>query len=168
MPDAKQKALFLDRDGVINVDRHYVHRVEDVEFVDGIFDLCRSAHAAGYLIIVITNQAGIGRGYYTTAEFYTLMRWMEARFAEEGCPLTACYFCPHHPEAGLGEYKQQCDCRKPMPGMFLAAMRDHHIDMAESIMIGDKESDLQAARAAGVTRCVLVEGVLPRTILGIE
>lgn len=146
----KKAALFLDRDGVINVDHGYVHKPEDVEFIDGIFELVAAAKRAGYLVIVVTNQAGIGRGYYSEADFHALMDWMKARFAERGGQIDAVYFCPYHPEHGIGQYRRDSDCRKPAPGMLLQAQRELDIDMQRSVLIGDKPSDIAAGRAAGV------------------
>jgi len=145
-----RRALFLDRDGVINVDHGYVHRPEDVTWVPGIFDLCRAAVADGFLPVVITNQAGIARGYYTEDTFLAFTRWMHAAFANEGVPLLATYFCPHHPDAGIGPYRVVCGCRKPAAGMLLAALRDFAIDPAESLLVGDKASDMAAARNANI------------------
>jgi D,D-heptose 1,7-bisphosphate phosphatase len=144
------RVLFLDRDGVINVDHGYVHTAEETEWTPGIFDLARAARAAGYALVVVTNQAGIARGYYDIPEFERYTRWVHARFEAEGAPLAATYFCPHHPEAGLGEWKVACGCRKPKPGMLLAAIERFGIDPAGSWMLGDNDSDLQAAAAAGV------------------
>lgn len=143
-------ALFLDRDGVINVDHGYVHKPEDVEFVNGIFELVAAAKKAGYLVVVVTNQAGIGRGYYRENDFHALMDWMKERFIERGGQLDAVYFSPYHPEHGIGEYLRESDCRKPAPGMLLQAARDFGIDLAGSIIVGDKPSDMRAGRAAGV------------------
>jgi len=143
-------ALFLDRDGVINVDRGYVHRAEEIEFVEGIFDLVRAAAEFGYLVVVITNQAGIGRGYYSQADFHRLMDWIAAQFIDRQCRIDAVYFSPFHPEHGLGEYRRHSDCRKPAPGMLLRAQRELDIDLANSILIGDKQSDIEAGIAAGV------------------
>jgi D-glycero-D-manno-heptose 1,7-bisphosphate phosphatase len=146
----KRKALFLDRDGVMNVDLGYVHRPEQCVFVEGIFDLVRRANEAGYLVVVVTNQAGIGRGYYTEEQFASFMRWMKDRFAKEGARIDEVYHCPHHPDAASGAYRQICACRKPSPGMFDAARRDFDLDMQASILIGDKQSDMQAGARAGV------------------
>lgn len=143
-------ALFLDRDGVINVDHGYVIKVEDFEFIDGIFKLCASAKRAGFLVIVVTNQAGIGRGYYSELDFKTVTKWMCDQFAAVGADIDGVYHCPYHPEHGIGKYKRDSPCRKPAPGMLLDAAREHSIDMARSILVGDKVSDIQAALAAGV------------------
>lgn len=147
---APRRALFLDRDGVINVDHGYVHRPEEVIWVPGIFEFVRDASAAGWLPIVVTNQAGVGRGYYNEDQFLAFTRWLHEEFARRGTPLLATYWCPHHAEAGVGEYKIDCPCRKPAPGMLLAAIADYRIDPAGSWMVGDKPGDMAAARAAGV------------------
>ncbi len=149
-PSQFRPALFLDRDGVINVEKNYVHRVEDFDFLDGIFDLCRAANERDMPIVVVTNQAGIGRGYYSEAEFQTLTEWMKSRFEEAGAPIAAVYFCPDHPEQGLGSYRKESFDRKPNPGMLFRARDDLRLDLSRSIMIGDKASDMAAAKAAGI------------------
>jgi D-glycero-D-manno-heptose 1,7-bisphosphate phosphatase len=156
-----KRALFLDRDGVINEDRPYVHRIEDFHFIDGIFELCRAAIEAGMMIIVVTNQAGIGRGFYTEQQFHVLTDWMTARFADQGVKIDQVYFCPHHPVHGIGDYKRDCGCRKPNPGMILRARDDHGICLRNSILIGDKEWDIVAANAAGVGTSILVSVNVP-------
>jgi D-glycero-D-manno-heptose 1,7-bisphosphate phosphatase len=153
-----KRALFLDRDGVINEDRHYVHRIEDFHFIDGIFDICRAAIDAGLAIIVVTNQAGIGRGLFTEQQFHVLTDWMNARFADQGVTIDQVYYCPHHPIYGTGHYKLDCLCRKPKPGMILRARDDHGISLRNSILIGDKEWDIVAAKAAGIGTTVLISG----------
>ncbi len=145
-----RRALFLDRDGVINVDHGYVHAAADTDFLPGIFDLVRTAREAGFLPIVVTNQAGIARGYYDEAAFRDYTAWVHRAFEAEGAPLLATYFCPHHPTAGLGPLRQDCTCRKPKPGMLLQAAHDFGIDMAGSCLLGDTQADLDAARAAGL------------------
>jgi D-glycero-D-manno-heptose 1,7-bisphosphate phosphatase len=151
-------AMFLDRDGVINVDIGYLHRPEDCVFVEGIFDLVKRAGAAGLLVFVVTNQAGIGRGYYDEAQFAHFTSWMLQQFVDAGAPLTKVYHCPHHPTDALSHFRVACDCRKPEPGMFLQAAREFDVDMARSTMVGDKASDLLAAARAGVGRRVLYLG----------
>ncbi|GLX79879.1 D,D-heptose 1,7-bisphosphate phosphatase [Thalassotalea insulae] len=150
------KALFLDRDGIINIDHGYVYQQETFEFVDGIFELCADAIAKGYLLIVITNQSGIGRGRYSEQDFLALTHWMKKQFRAKNCVITDVYFCPHHPTKGKGEYLQACQCRKPEPGMILKASNEHKIDLKQSIFIGDKISDMQAAQAAGIHNRILV------------
>jgi D-glycero-D-manno-heptose 1,7-bisphosphate phosphatase len=146
----ERPALFLDRDGVINEDRPYVHRVEDFRFMDGIFSLVLAAQQAGYLIVVVTNQSGIGRGLYTENDFWTLTGWMLEQFAQGGCHIDGVYFCATHPEHGLGSYRVESVFRKPGPGMLLQAAAELKIDLARSILVGDKQSDIQAGIAAGV------------------
>ncbi|MEN0077232.1 MAG: HAD family hydrolase [Paracraurococcus sp.] len=150
-----RRALFLDRDGVINIDHGYVHRVEQVAFVPGIFALCRAAAARGLLLVVATNQSGIGRGLYTAGEFHALMRWMGERFAREGAPLHAVEYCPDHPEHGIGPYRRDTPRRKPGPGMLLDAAATHGIALGASLMLGDRASDMQAALAAGIGTRIL-------------
>ncbi|KVE35308.1 D-glycero-alpha-D-manno-heptose-1,7-bisphosphate 7-phosphatase [Burkholderia sp. TSV86] len=156
MPSNVRRALFLDRDGVINVDIGYLHRPEDCVFIDGIFELVRRAGHAGYDVFIITNQAGIARGFYSEATFAAFTTWLLQRFAAERASITQVYHCPHHPTAGLGEYLTTCMCRKPAPGMLIAAQHEHAIDMARSAMIGDSVTDMAAAASAGVgTRYLL-------------
>lgn len=154
--DGRRRALFLDRDGVINADAGYVHRPETFQFTEGIFELCRAAQAAGYLLIVVTNQAGIARGYFSEADFLKLTDWMEQRFLEEGVRIQHVYYCPYHPEFGEGLYKRESPDRKPNPGMLLRAQSDFDLDLASSFLIGDKLSDFDAARAAGVGGPILL------------
>jgi D-glycero-D-manno-heptose 1,7-bisphosphate phosphatase len=139
------KALFIDRDGVINVDKVHVFRKEDFEFTRGIFELCRKYCEKGYLIIVITNQAGIAKGLYTEDDFEKLTEWMTAQFNERGIIISKVYHCPHHPDI-----TGKCECRKPAPGMILQAIKEFDLDISECVLIGDKESDLQAGRNAGI------------------
>jgi D-glycero-D-manno-heptose 1,7-bisphosphate phosphatase len=150
-----QAALFLDRDGVINVDRAYVHRREEFEFIDGIFELVRRARGAGHRVFVITNQAGIARGYYSEDDFQRLTAWMQGVFAAQGAPIDQVYYCPYHAEHGLGRYKIDSPLRKPRPGMILQAADEHGIDLARSLLVGDMETDIQAGEAAGVGRNLL-------------
>lgn len=149
-------ALFLDRDGVINVDRGYVHRIEQIEFVPGIFELARFWCELGRPIVVVTNQSGIGRGLFDERAFAELTRWMCERFAAERAVITRVYHCPYHPEHGLGPYRRDHPWRKPNPGMLLAAAADLHLDLAASVLIGDKASDIVAAAAAGVGLRILL------------
>jgi D-glycero-D-manno-heptose 1,7-bisphosphate phosphatase len=150
-----RKGLFLDRDGVINIDRGYVYRPEDFEFVEGIFHLCRAARQLGWPVFVVTNQAGIARGIYTEGDFLRLSAWMCGVFKSEGAPIEKVYFCPYHPEAGIGRYKVDSPMRKPWPGMFLQAAEEFGVDLSDSVSVGDKEIDVQAGIAAGI-RCNLL------------
>ena len=149
-------AAFLDRDGVVNVDHGYTVRVPEFQFIAGVLPAARRLHEAGFALVIVTNQSGIGRGYYSEADFHALTDWMRVRFAEAGAPLAGVYFCPHHPTDAIGEYRRDCDCRKPAPGMLLAAARDLSLDLEHSVMFGDRASDLQAAAAAGVPTRILL------------
>ena len=153
-----KRALFLDRDGVVNVEVGYLHRAEEVRFVDGIFSLCRTAVRLGYQLIVVTNQAGIARGYYSEADFHALMEFMRGEFRAEGVELDAVYYCPFHPEHGVGEYKREHEDRKPGTGMLLRGARDFDVQLSESVMVGDRCSDVIAANAAGLRQAFLVSG----------
>jgi D-glycero-D-manno-heptose 1,7-bisphosphate phosphatase len=147
---ARKRALFLDRDGVINIEKNYVHRIEDFEFIDGIFELCKTAQDLGFHLFVITNQAGIGRGYYTEQEFHQLTEWMLERFGERNINISKVYFCPYHPTAGIGKYRRESFDRKPNPGMLLKAAQEFDLHLPSSILIGDKISDIEAGQAAGI------------------
>jgi D-glycero-D-manno-heptose 1,7-bisphosphate phosphatase len=149
-----RKALFLDRDGVINVDRDYVYRTEDFEFIDKIFEICRKYQESGFLIFVVTNQAGIARKIYSEKDFLTLTKWMVKRFKDEGISITKVYHCPHHPE-----FTGSCTCRKPKPGLFLKAAEEFDLDMPGSVLIGDKESDIIAGRNAGINNCFYIRDI---------
>jgi D-glycero-D-manno-heptose 1,7-bisphosphate phosphatase len=135
---------------VINVDRGHVCRRDDFEFVDGIFDLCRAFQQEGYLLVVVTNQGGIGRGYYSEQNFLALTGWMLSVFREQGISIAKVYYCPFHPEHGIGAYRLDSFDRKPNPGMLLRARDELQIDLEASVLVGDKESDIEAARRAGI------------------
>ena len=149
-------AIFLDRDGVINKESGYVHSVDDFHFIDGVFGACRQMSKAGFRLVVITNQAGIGRGYYTEDDFHCLTKWMLDEFRQHGVEIDDVYYCPHHPVHGIGPYRRVCDCRKPGPEMIMRAASEHSLDLSQSILVGDKISDIEAGRSAGVGCCVLV------------
>ena len=153
-----QPAAFLDRDGVINRDHGYVSRWSEFAFLPDAVQGLRCLHNKGYRLIVITNQSGIGQGYYSEADFHALTARVTDYLQGIGVPLLATYFCPHHPSAAQGEYRQDCECRKPKPGMILKALRDHPIDRARSLFVGDKPSDMAAAAGAGLTLRYLVSG----------
>ena len=155
------KALFLDRDGVINHEVGYLYKPEDVRFVDGIFELTETAQQLGYKLVVVTNQSGIARGYYTTEQFGELMDWMRAEFWCRGVKLDAVYHCPYHPKHGIGEYKREHEDRKPQPGMLRRAARDLDLELSECVMIGDRCSDIAAANSAGLRQAFLLAGTEP-------
>ena len=146
------KALFLDRDGVINIEKDYLYKIEEFEFIEGIFDLCKYYILQGFKIFVVTNQSGIARGYYSQNDFLFLSSWMIEQFKIEGIAIEEVYFCPHHPDiSGF------CDCRKPKPGMLLEAAKKYSIDLSKSIIIGDKERDIEAGLNAGLKECYLFD-----------
>jgi len=150
-----KKALFLDRDGIINVDHGYVYKIEEFEFMPDIFDLCKLAVEKDYLIVVITNQSGIARGKYTEQNFDILTQWMCEQFTRNNIKITDVFYCPHHPTKGHGKYLKVCDCRKPQPGLIHKAIAKYNIDVEQSIFIGDKLSDMEAAIAAKVKNRIL-------------
>jgi D-glycero-D-manno-heptose 1,7-bisphosphate phosphatase len=161
MNGARNKALLLDRDGVVNIEKNYVHRNEHFEFREGIFHLCRAAQIFGYLLVIVTNQAGIARGYYTEEDFRILTDWMLQTFTQHGISIARVYYCPFHPVHGIGKYKQDSEDRKPKPGMLLRAQADLNLDLTSSILVGDQLSDIEAASAAGVgTRILLCDNVM--------
>jgi D-glycero-D-manno-heptose 1,7-bisphosphate phosphatase len=149
-------AAFLDRDGVINVDRGYTWRAQEFEFVPGVLEAAAGLAGAGFALVVVTNQSGIGRGMYTERDFHVLSEWMQAHFVRAGAPLAGIYFCPHHPADAQGDYRRACECRKPGPGMLLQAQRELVLDLQASVLFGDRGSDMQAAAAAGVPRRILL------------
>lgn len=146
------KTLFLDRDGVINEDFNYVHKIQDFKFIDGIFELVSRAKDLGYLVIVITNQAGIGRNLYSEDCFLKLTKWMISKFKEKEIIIDAVYYCPYHPIHGKGKYKKDSFLRKPKPGMILKASEDYCIDLKNSILVGDKVHDIEAGISAGIKK----------------
>jgi D-glycero-D-manno-heptose 1,7-bisphosphate phosphatase len=153
---APSPAAFLDRDGTINVERGRVHRIEDFELLPGATAGLRLLQAAGYRLVVVTNQSGIARGLYDEAQYAALTRHMRTLLRREGVVLDAVLHCPHHPVHGVGAARRDCDCRKPRPGMILRARDALGLDLARSVLIGDTRGDLEAGRAAGVGRRVLV------------
>jgi D-glycero-D-manno-heptose 1,7-bisphosphate phosphatase len=152
------RALFLDRDGVVNEEVGYLHRADEVRFVKGIFSLCRTAARLGYRLIVVTNQAGIARGYYSEADFELVMEFMRGEFRAKGVELDAVYYCPFHPEHGVGKYKQDHEDRKPGTGMLRRGAREFGLELSESVLVGDRCSDVRAANAAGLRQAFLISG----------
>nr|WP_226376345.1 D-glycero-beta-D-manno-heptose 1,7-bisphosphate 7-phosphatase [Pantoea stewartii] len=159
----KVPAIFLDRDGTLNVDHGYVHEIDHFQFIDGVIEALQQLKKMGFALVVVTNQSGIARGMFSEDQFMQLTEWMDWSLADRDVDLDGIYFCPHHPDATVEAYRQQCDCRKPQPGMLLAAQEELHIDMAASYMVGDKLEDMQAAQAAGVGKKVLVRSGKPVT-----
>ena len=150
------KAFFLDRDGVINQDNGYVSSQENFNFIEGVFEACRLINKNGYKIFVVTNQSGIGRGYYSENDFKILMSWMVRVFMEKNITITDVFHCPHHSIEGLGQYLKNCECRKPKPGMILQAATQHNIDLGASVLVGDRFSDIEAGANAGISARYLV------------
>ena len=144
------RAIFFDRDGTLNVDVHYLHDPAYFVWVEGAIDAIRWANVHGYLVIVVTNQSGIARGYYDEAAVQRLHDWMNAELARYDAHIDAFYYCPHHTEGAVPAYTKACGCRKPAPGMILRAVQDHDIDPAASWMFGDSPHDVAAAVHAGV------------------
>jgi D-glycero-D-manno-heptose 1,7-bisphosphate phosphatase len=143
------KTIFLDRDGVINKEVNYLHKIEEFEFIDGVFEACKYFNSIGYEIIVITNQSGISRGFYSENDYNILTNWIKAQFKKNEVELIDILHCPHNSQ-------ENCRCRKPMPGMFLKAKNKYDIDMTNSWAIGDKEADILAANKSGISNTVLV------------
>ncbi|MGC6485008.1 MAG: D-glycero-alpha-D-manno-heptose-1,7-bisphosphate 7-phosphatase [Candidatus Puniceispirillales bacterium] len=144
----RNRAIFLDRDGVINIDHGYTHRIADFALVDGAAAAIRRANAAGYLVLVVTNQGGIGLGYYGHEDVRLFHQHMQAELAREQALITDFAYCPHHPQSP-DPAQQGCSCRKPSPGMLLSLAEKHDVDLAASAMIGDRDTDVEAGRAAG-------------------
>lgn len=151
----KNKALFVDRDGVINVEKNYVHTIEEFEFIPEIFSILKKYQDEGFLIIVVSNQAGVARNYYTEKEVDNVNHWMVDKLKEKGIAIREVYYCPHHPD-----FTGDCECRKPKPGMILKALEKYNIDPEKSVLIGDKESDIQAGRNAGIGTNLYINDVI--------
>ena len=143
------KTIFLDRDGVVNKEINYLYKIDDFEFIEGIFDACLYFQNLGYAIIIVTNQSGISRGYYNESDYKIITKWMLTQFRDKGIIILDTFHCPHGP-------KSTCECRKPKPGMFIEAKYKYNISMKDSWMIGDSESDIKAANAAGISNTLLV------------
>lgn len=153
----RRGAVFFDRDGTLNVDKDYLYKIEDFEWLADAPQAIRWANAHDFLVIVITNQSGVARGYFTEDDVHRLHEWMNGELARFGAHIDAFYYCPHLPNGGVAAYALECDCRKPKPGLIERACADFDIDREASIMVGDKPRDVECAEAAGV-RGVLYEG----------
>ena len=163
----RRPALFLDRDGVLNEDQGYVHRWEDFRWIPGARETVAAFNRDGWLVIVVTNQSGVGRGYYTEADMHALHARMVEDLAAAGARIDAFYFCPHHPESAEAIYRHpDPPDRKPNPGMILQALSDWSLDPADVILIGDKETDMEAARRAGVQGFLFTGGNLDAFLAG--
>lgn len=153
-----RKVIFLDRDGTINVEKSYLHKWEDFEFEKNAIEGLKKLKNLGYEFIVVTNQSGIGRGYYTEEDLVTLNNQMTEKLKEFGIEILECFYCPHHPEKGIGKYKVDCNCRKPNPGMLLEGIKKYNVDIENSFMIGDKKGDLEAGKKAGLKSILVLTG----------
>ena len=158
-------AILLDRDGVLNVDKHYVHQAQDFEWMPGAIAAIKSLNDAGYLVFLVTNQAGIARGYYSEELFLQFSQWINAELKKMGAHIDQIYYCPHHDISGKGIYLTSCACRKPKSGMLLRAMSDYKINKEKSFMIGDKDKDVSAGKQAGLTAHQFVQDNLLEFII---
>lgn len=159
---ALRPAVFLDRDGTINVEKDYLHRVDEFEFIPGVPKAIKRLNDAGFLVVVVTNQSGVARGYYDERAVDNLHEHVRHLLAEQGARIDAFYLCPHHPVEGVGDYRVDCECRKGSPGMLLRAAREHDINLRLSYIVGDKLADIEAGVAAGC------EPILVRTGYGVR
>jgi D-glycero-D-manno-heptose 1,7-bisphosphate phosphatase len=152
------KVAFLDRDGVINREVNYLFRIEEFEYTENCVEGLKTLRELGYELIIVTNQAGIAKGYYTEEDYHKLTKWYLADLRNKGVDILDVYYCPHHPYGTVELYSKACNCRKPKPGMFFNALTKYDIDMGGSIMIGDKTSDIEAAIDFGIpyVNCFLV------------
>lgn len=149
--DGKHPAIFLDRDGVLNVDKGYVYKPSDLELIDGVPEALAELKRRGYLLLVISNQSGVARGKFGEAEVEAFNAALEAEVKRQGgVGVDAFYYCPHLPDGSVAAYKKDCDCRKPKPGMVLRAAREHDVDLSRSYFVGDKPDDVACALAAGI------------------
>lgn len=154
---ALRRAVFFDRDGTLNEDTGYLYRQEDFRWIPGAVDAIRHCNRLGCLVIVVTNQSGVARGYFKEEDVHSLHRWMNEELEKQGAHIDAFYYCPHHPKGTVAEYAKECACRKPAPGLVDMACRDYSIDRKRSLMIGDKDRDVECAHRAGV-RGILYPG----------
>lgn len=156
----KAKAVFLDRDGVLNVDVDYLYKIDDFQWVDEAPEALVYLVKQGYHLFVVTNQSGIARGYYTVDDMQQLHAHMQQELQKYGVLIEKFYYCPHHQEGKVAEYAIECDCRKPKPGMLLQAMAEYAIDKEQSFLIGDSKRDIEAAQAAGIKGYLFTGGSL--------
>jgi len=159
----KKKAIFLDRDGTINVEKNYLHKIEDFQYEDKVPEALKILKNLGYILIVVTNQAGIGRGYYTEKDLEKLNNFLIKDSQKFGGNIEKIYYCPHHPTHGVGNYKENCSCRKPENGMIEEGIKNFHIDREKSFIVGDKFSDLMAGIKSGISPILVRTGYGQRT-----
>lgn len=154
----QRPAVFFDRDGVLNVDKGYVYRPEDFAWMAGAIDAIKYCNDNGYYVFVVTNQSGVARGYYQEEDIVALHGWMNEELAKQDAHIDAFYYCPHHPDYGDENYRRACSCRKPAAGLIVEAVADWKVDKKKSLLIGDKESDIAAAKAADIRPCLFSGG----------
>ena len=150
------KVIFLDRDGTINEEINYLYKKDEFIFISGVVKAIKIFHQLGYKVIVITNQAGVARGYYSENDIEILHKYLDELLRLEGTYIDAYYYCPHHPEGTIEDYKGKCECRKPNIGMIEQAAKDFDISLEDSIIVGDKEIDVQTGKNSGIGKCILV------------
>ena len=160
-----RRAVFLDRDGTINVEKHFLHKTEDFEFIPGAPEAIKRLKDAGFLVFVVSNQSGVARGYFDENAVNQLHQHMQNELMQYGTSIDAFYFCPHHPEKGLGAFKLDCNCRKGNPGLLLQAAREHNLDLQHSFMVGDKMADIEAGAEAGCKSLLVLTGYGAKTAL---
>lgn len=156
--NCNRKTVFLDRDGTINTEKNYLYKIEDFEFIEGVPEAIARLKQQGYCVIVVTNQAGVARGYYKEEDVKKLHQYINSKLEKWGTKIDAFYYCPHHPTGGIGVYKKVCNCRKPETGLFEQACKEYSIDKKESWMIGDNQGDIEAGRKFGIKTIMVRTG----------
>ncbi len=154
------KAVFLDRDGTINIDKDYLYKVDDFEYLPGVIEGLKCLQQLGYILIVVTNQSGIARGYYKEEDYFAIDKWMKADLLEKGVKITASYFCPHLPNGIIPKYSVECECRKPKLYLYEKATREYDIDLTKTLAIGDKPRDLAICNAYGCKGYLLGDNII--------
>ncbi len=152
-----KRAVFLDRDGTINIEKEYLYQAAEFEFIPGAPEAISLLNQAGITVVVVTNQSGVARGYYTEEDVHNLHRHIASELARSGAHIDEWLYCPHHPD-GRGSYALPCKCRKPLPGMLYEAAARHGINLEDSTMIGDKLADIEAGQAAGCNTILVCTG----------
>ena len=156
--DTLKRAVFLDRDGTVNVEVHYLSQPDQLELLPTVAETIERLNGLGIAVIVVTNQAGVARGYFPEHRLNDIHHRLKEMLATRNARIDGVYYCPHHPDSGLGQYKTACECRKPMPGMLTRAASECCLDLGNSLMIGDRESDLQAGSNAGCQTALVRTG----------
>ena len=159
----KRRAVFLDRDGTINIEKDYLYKIEDFEFISGAPEAIKRLKEAGFVVIVVSNQSGVAQGYFDEDAVNQLHRHIQAELTDYGTSIDGFYFCPHHPDKGVGAYKVDCNCRKGKPGMLLQAAREDDLDLQNSFMVGDKLADIEAGERAGCKSVLVLTGYGSKT-----